>query len=371
MIKGTSKRKLKIATMVTGHFVIPQPKGVVYAPLDLAVDITKGLTARGHEISFYAVQGSNIPGLNFKTLSLEPLKQKWAQLMKENNGDINENSKGRIEIVWEQYIIAEMFRAQAKERYDLLHIHPVDAALSLARCHEKIPVVYTLHDPIYSWRKTLYETFVTNNQWYVAISEAQRRPAPDLPYLATIQHGVNTSTIPFSPEPGSYLLFVGRIIPRKGVAEAVAVARQLDEKLLIVGPIDDQQYWETSIKPFLNDKIVHVGYVDHADTYKYFKEAKALLFPIKWEEPFGLVMIEAMACGTPVIAFRRGSVPEVVVDGKTGFIIETAEQMVEAVKKIPHIDRAQCRKHVETNFSQDKMIDRYEKAYYELLEKIS
>ncbi|MEK7603932.1 MAG: glycosyltransferase, partial [Patescibacteria group bacterium] len=161
--------------------------------------------------------------------------------------------------------------------------------------------------------------------------------------------------------------FAGRLEEKKGVFEAIQVAQATNSKLLIAGSPSEGKYWDEKIAPHLNDKIRYIGLVPYNEIARYFRNAKAFLFPILWEEPFGLVMAEAMAAGTPVIAFNRGSVPEVVVDGKTGFIVKTVEEMAEAIRKIGQIDRRECRKHVEDNFSVEKMVDGYERAFLKIL----
>src|SRR3989344_2619551 len=259
-----------------------------------------------------------------------------------------------------------MLKKAEKGEYDILHIHPADRALPLSLSHENIKIVYTLHDPIYPWRAEIFKMFQSSNQYYVSISDSQRKPARNLNYLSTIYNGIQLEEFPFSEEYDDYLLFVGRLHPEKGVAEAVEAAKLADEKLLIVGPPVTGAYWDTRIKPYLGDKIKYIGHVDYKDLDQYYRRAKALLVPIQWEEPFGLVMIEAMACGAPGIAFRRGSVPEVIKDGKTGFIVDTIDEMAEAIKKINIIKRSDCRRHVEENFSSEKMIARYEEEFLRL-----
>lgn len=358
-------RKLRVATMVTGHYTIPPPFGVIYAPMDIAIAVSEGLQHRGHEITFFAPEGSDIKVSRVESGGLKPLKQ---------NGGLpilNDKKAGGAEVskifnLWDQYLLSLMYKEALEGKFDILHIHPVDRALPFGFAAQNIPAVYTLHDPIYPWRAEIFRMFTSQNQHYVSISDAQRVPANDLNWLATIYNGIDLTDIPFSDKRGDYLLFVGRITPEKGVAEAVEVARKTGEKLFILGPEVTGSYWEDKIKPYLGDQIHHVGVVSRKELYEYYKNAKATLVPIQWEEPFGLVMAESMATGTPIIAFRRGSVPEIVVDGKNGFVVDTIEDMVEATKKIDQIDRYACRKHVEENFGIEKMIDKYEKSFLKI-----
>ena len=359
-------KKLRIATMVTGHFTTPPAKGIIYAPMDIATWVSEGLVRRGHRVDFYAPVGSKIKVTKVVSDGLQALKKNGEETVLKNlRAGGAEISK--VFNLWDQYLIAQMFKEAEKGNYDILHIHPADRALPLALSHFKIPVVYTLHDPIYPWRAEIFKMFSSPNQHYVSISDAQRKPAPKLNYLATIYNGIDIDTFPFSRNSGDYLLFVGRLHPEKGVAEAVKVAQRSNEKLLIIGPPVTGKYWEKLVAPYLNEKIKYLGYVPYKKLFPYYQKAKAILVPIQWEEPFGLVMIEAMACGTPIIAFRRGSVPEVVVNNKTGFIVDTIDEMVAAVKKIDKINRADCRRHVEKNFTIEHMVDRYEEEFLKLV----
>lgn len=366
-----ANKKLRIATFVTNIFTTPPPPPLVYAPIDISLELTSHLTERGHEVSYFAPEGSSIPQGKLETLDLPALKN--LDYIVPHAKEVAPWRLGQVEMVWNQFTLSEMFARAAQGEFDIIHSHTVSPALPFARRFPDIPTLYTLHNDINPWRDFLYNYFVSDNQKFISISNAQRKSAPQLPYAATIYNGINLSDFKFSSSPEEYLLFVGRLLPRKGVKEAIKVAQKVGKKLVIIGPPDpdNDEYWEKEIKPRLGPNIVHHGYVSRKELFTYYQKAQALLFPIQWEEPFGLVMTEAMACGTPVIAFRRGSVPEVVIDGKTGFIVDTVEEMGEALKKIDSIDRQACRNHVEKNFSIGKMIDSYEQVYYDILDKQS
>ncbi|MEK7518020.1 MAG: glycosyltransferase, partial [Patescibacteria group bacterium] len=191
-------------------------------------------------------------------------------------------------------------------------------------------------------------------------SNAQRKEFPALNYLATVYNCVDVKKFSFNPNPKDYLLMMGTIGRHKNQKEAIAVAKELGMKLILAGKIRDQDYFEELKKDIDGEQIKYLSEIGFEEKLKLYQNAKAFIFPINWEEPFGLVMIEAMSCGTPVVAFNRGAVSEVLRDNLTGYIVDNHSQMVEAVKKIDSINREACRKHVEENFSVSKMVDSYE-----------
>lgn len=363
-------KKLRIAAFVTSHFTVPPPKGVIYAPMDIAVSLSRGLAEKGHRVDFFAPAGSRLPkvkNLRLVDLGLKPLRQSSSGILRDSHARGDELSK--IFNLWDQYFLSEIYRRALAGDYDLVHIHPIDRALPWGKALSGVKTVYTLHDPIYPWRAEIFRMFSSKNQHLVSISDNQRKPAPDLNYAGTVYNGVELEKFPFSGKAGDYFLFAGRIIKEKGAAEAVQAAKKAGVKLFIIGPRDEGDYWNKKIKPHLGGKIKYVGVVNRNQLYKYFQKAKATLFPIRWEEPFGMVMAESMACGTPVIAFNRGSAPEVVKDGKTGFIVENPEEMARAIRKIDFIKRRDCRRRVEKYFSEKRMAEKYEKLFLRLAKK--
>lgn len=267
--------------------------------------------------------------------------------------------------LWDRWFASEMFDRAQRGMYDVIHFHHPEVALPLAKTYKHVPVVYTLHDPITRMHRELFELYQTSNQHFVSISNNQRRDAPDLPYVANVYNGINLHSFSFSDEPEDYLLYVGRIVPEKGVKEAVQVARELGSRLLIIGNVypDSQEYFDQYIKPFLNDRILYLGQIERNHLPKYYQKARALLTPAQWEEPFGLTTIEAMACGTPVISLRRGAAGEIIKQGRTGYVVDSVADMTEAVRRIDNIDRRACRDHVKEHFSLEQMAEGYEKAY--------
>jgi glycosyltransferase involved in cell wall biosynthesis len=360
---------MKIATMVRGYIPAPRPVDIVYVIIDLAITIAQELAARGHQVDFYGPQGTRLKlPVRAQGLGLRSLVDSRKELYKIlDSGDL---LTYYMLSLWDHRLSTEMFERAAAGEYDLLHFHHPESTLSLLKFFPQVPVVYTLHDPLQKWHAETFKMFDTSNSSCVSISNNQRKAAPHLPYCATIYDGVDLKAFSYSPNHDDYLLLAGRLVADKGVREAVEVARLSGEKLLIIGPTYREQmgYFNKYVKPYLNDQIVYLGHVPHSEIMKYFQRAKALLVPIQWEEPFGMTMVEAMACGTPVIAFRRGAAPEIVRHGTTGFVVDTIAQMVEAIKKIPEIKRRDCYLHVKKNFSIDKMIDGYEQTFEQTLQ---
>ena len=201
---------------------------------------------------------------------------------------------------------------------------------------------------------------------FISISESQREPRPDLPWIATCYNALDPSLYPFDETPGEALVCLARMSADKGCHTAIDVARKAGLPLRIAAKCnepDEQQYYESEIEPGLGGDIEYVGEVDHEGKVELLTSAKALLFPIQWREPFGLAMIEAMVCGTPVIAFPCGSVPEVVNDGETGFVVPDVDGMVHALGRVDEIDPHACRRWVEEEFSPAALVRRYEDAY--------
>lgn len=357
-------KKLRIAQFVTSETPFPIPKDFPrpYAPITVALDISNGLTDRGHEVLFFGPRGSSSRKFKAVPINFAPLYKN--KIFKD--GNMRGTEREKIFNLFDQYVISEILKFHKKKPFDVIHIHPLDRALPMANVFSDAKFVYTLHDPLYEWRAEIFRMFNSKNQYFVSISNAQRKPAPDLNYGATVYNAIDVEKIPFSSKQGKYLFFSGRLQDNKGVSEAIAVAKKTKMPLFIAGAPAHGDYWDKEIKPHLNKNIKYVGFVTGKKLYDFYKNAQALLFPIKWEEPFGLVMIEAMACGTPVIAFNRGSVSEVIKNKKTGFIVRNIKEMSEAVRNLDSINRADCREHVKRNFNVDKMVDGYEKLFLKI-----
>src|SRR5205823_12566022 len=205
----------------------------------------------------------------------------------------------------------------------------------------------------------------------VSISDAQREPLPHLNWQGTVYHGMPVDTYKFHRNSGTYLAFLGRTSPEKGLDRAIEIAKAAEMPLKIAAKIDraDQEYFETVIQPLLTDDIEFIGEIGYPEKNDFLGNASALLFPIAWPEPFGIVLIEAMACGTPVIAYPFGSVPELVEDGVSGYVVPDQMNAVEAVRGIERIDRRKIRKHFENNFTADRMALEYLKIYERMVNR--
>ncbi|MCM8807984.1 MAG: glycosyltransferase family 4 protein [Candidatus Omnitrophica bacterium] len=231
----------------------------------------------------------------------------------------------------------------------------------------KKPILTTLHSSL-PFSKDL--AFYVKDEPYVSISNAQRNLAPYLNFVATIYHGIPVELFPFQREKKDYVVFLGTISPYKGTDRAIKIAMKSGIKLIIAGELrkEFKTFFDTKIKPYIDGKNVEfIGELTFSEKVDILKEAKALLLPVRWEEAFGLVMIESMACGTPVIAYNKGAVPEVIKDKETGFIVNNIKDAVKALKRVETIDPLVCRSWVEKKFSAKRMVDEYEKLYQDIL----
>ena len=264
-------------------------------------------------------------------------------------------------------LLEQVFR-QAGE-FDVIHFH-IDYLHFPLSCRQLVPHVTTLHGRLdLADLVPLYEEF--KDVPVVSISEAQREPLPGVNWQATVYHGLPTDLYRFKPEPGEYLAFLGRISPEKRVDRAIEIAQRCGMPIKIAAKVDriDRDYFDSIIEPLLDHPLVaFVGEIGDAEKGPFLGQASALLFPIDWPEPFGLVMIEAMACGTPVIAYRRGSVPEVLDEGVTGFIVEGLEDAIDAAQRAPGLSRQRCREAFERRFTASRMAGDYLRVYQRLID---
>lgn len=355
---------MRIALFCTNEFAIPLRDDIIYAPLPLFEALVLGLAEKGHEVFLYAPSNSALSHKNITHISGDLISFDKAEY-KNMWGAFHDQE---VLAICQQLLIAQLMNDAEKYKFDVIHLfHSLIHALPFA-LKPTVPIIATLHDPLNDKREFLLRMCQwRNNINYVSISNNQRLDFPTLNYASTVYNGINTSLYTYNDTPEDYFVFLGRISPEKGAHIAVQAAHKARVKLKLIGPNmwSSKEFWEKEIVPYLNKDIVHIDQLPQHETRPYLAKAKALLFPIQWQEPFGLVMIEAMASGTPVIAFNRGSVKEVVTKD-TGSIVENIDEMVEAMKKIGTINRKKCHQHVETHFTQKNMVEGYENIYIKL-----
>ena len=307
--------------------------------------LTEGLAKKGLDVTLFATGDSQTSG---KLVSVCP---------RPYSEDPSVNPK-----VMECLHISEVFERSSE--FDLIHNHFDFLPLTYSGLIDT-PVVTTIHG--FSSRSIIpvYKKY-SGGTHYVAISEADK--SPELDYIATIHHGIDIAQFPFAEAEGKYLLFFGRIHPEKGVHEAIQVAQRVGIKLIIAGIVQDEDYFQSRVEPYLDDDTVeYIGSVGPEQRPDILGGALALLHLISFEEPFGLSLVESLVCGTPVIAFGRGSIPEIIKHGETGYIVEDVDHAVEAVAAARSLDRYACRKDAEKRFSSDRMASDYIRVYDEIL----
>ncbi len=318
--------------------------------------LTEELVKRGHDVTLFASGDSKTSA---KLVSVVPKALKNLKIA--DPFGLNEHTLLHI---------GHAYGRQAE--FDIIHDHVTPTSVPTASI-ATTPTVLTMHRPFTDTEGTalLFENL--NNLNLVTISNAQARMLKDKNrnIIGTVYNGLQMRDYPFSSIHKGYLLFVGRLSERKGAHLAIKVAQALNLPLIMAAKLQrpDRPYFEKYIKPHLSQKIRWVGEVDEKKRNALMSKALCILHPVTWPEPFGLSMIEAMACGAPVVGLKQGSIPEVIVDGLTGFVVSSAAQMITAVKKISKIKRSDCRAHVLKNFSAEKMADQYEEIYRALLSR--
>jgi glycosyltransferase involved in cell wall biosynthesis len=348
---------MRIAIVAPPYLSVP-PVG--YGGTERIVSLlTEGLVESGHDVTLFASGDSHTKA---KLISIFPQSLG-------NNGF----AKGSSLLPLLQY--RECLLRQ--DDFDIIHNHSQYLGLFMFE-KAKSKVVHTWHGSFYkdettAEKRLVLEKFKDSN--FISISNNQREAMPELNYIQTVYNAIDVSEYPFVESPkDAYLLWLGRITKKKGPLEAIKVAKELNMPLVVSGAIDpiDQEYFDSVIKPELNTDLItfYPELKRMEDVRKLYQNALCTLYPISWHEPFGLVMVESMACGTPVVAYKIGSVPEIIIDGKTGFVVDSdlgMEGLKNAVNKISQIKRADCRKDVEARFSKERMTRDYVEAYKKTL----
>ncbi len=316
-----------------------------YGPWEqMASNIAEGLVASGMDVTLFATGDSLTSGeLDFIV----------------DSG--YEEEKTQDAKVIECLHISNLMEKSAD--FDIIHNHFDFLPLTYSRLI-RTQMITTIHG--FSSRKIIpvYKKY-NNSSSYVSISNSDR--SPDLDYLATVYNGIKTDDFTFNTKPEDYLLFFGRIHPDKGTLEAIEIAKRSKRVLIISGIVQDQDYFKEKIQPQLNDEIIFVGHADPEARNKLLGKALALLHPINFNEPFGLSVAEAMLCGTPVIAFNKGSMPELINHGKSGFLVESVAEGSDAVSQLTSLNRLDCHEWAKNNFSSEKMVSDYLALYKQIV----
>jgi glycosyltransferase involved in cell wall biosynthesis len=339
---------MRIAVVAPPWAPIPPP---LYGGIELVVDqLATGLFAAGHDVTLFATGDSTC---QVPTRSLLPEA---------------EGMRIGMAVPEMRHVIHAYSDISS---FDVVHDHTVVGPFYAER-FPGLPVVTTIHGPFNEELTDLY-TALAPRVPIICISNAQRRAAPDLQIARVIHHGIDPSAfVPGDGEgddEGEYLLFLGRMSPDKGAHRAIEVARKAGVRLLLAAKMREpweHRYFEEYVEPFLGDSAVYLGEVPHEHKLELLRGAKALLFPIRWNEPFGMVMIESFASGTPVIAFPEGAAPEVIQDGRTGFLCQDEAAMADAVARLDQIDRSECRASVEGYFSTKRMVAEHVELYEQI-----
>jgi glycosyltransferase involved in cell wall biosynthesis len=343
---------MKIAQVAPLYESVP-PK--LYGGTERIVSyITEELVRQCHDVTLFA------SGDSMTSAELVPMCPEALRL----NDDVIDPLAHHVRMV------EEVFRR--KNEFDIIHFH-IDYLHYPLSSREKVPNVTTLHGRL-DMRDLvpLYRTYP--EMPVISISDAQRRPLPWLNWQGTVHHGMPEDRLSIGSGGGGYLAFLGRISPEKGLDEAIGIARRVGVPLKIAAKVDrvDQKYFDTVIKSQLDHELIeYIGEIGYAEKNEFLGNAMALLFPIAWPEPFGLVMMEAMACGTPVIAYARGSVPEVIEDGLNGFIVRDVEGAASAIERLGRLDRLRCRQRFEERFTAKRMSEDYMAIYERLVAQSS
>lgn len=317
--------------------------------------LTEGLTELHHDVTLYA------SGDSVTSARLIPTAERMIRgSIPDSQTDLLRAAKWRSNL--------ETITHLATSSYDVAHNH-IGWPLLISHELYQFPVVTTLHGEQNEYRRTVLGW--CKDQPFISISDSQRKNAPDLNYVATVYNGIDLQEFTFNANAGDYIAFLGRTTPEKGLKEAIEFARAIGVKLKIAAKIEPLAIdYYNELKPLIDgEQIEYVGELGPTERDRFLGQAKALVAFIQWDEPFGLFMVEAMACGVPVLAFKRGSVPELIRDGETGFVVETVQQAVQAWSKIDTIRRADCRTHVEENFTVERMVSGYESVYHQVYEE--
>ncbi|MDD4819133.1 MAG: glycosyltransferase family 4 protein [Candidatus Colwellbacteria bacterium] len=347
---------MKIALIAPFEESVPPEK---YGGTELVVyNLAEGLIDKGHDVFLLASGDSQTRAKIIPIFPRAIRKEEYAS---------DTGVRNAVKFVGISRILDEL----KKINIDIIHNHLGWRLLPFSNNIGK-PVVTTLHGPLdVPYQQFVYGLF--SDASYISISNSQREPFNKLNFVSTVYNGIDISLFDFNETPQDHLVFLGRMSPEKGPKLAIEIAKKAGKKLVMAAKVDavDKDYFEKEIEPLIDgEQIQFIGEIGPEEKNGLLRNATALLAPIQWREPFGLFMAEAMACGTPVIVTDMGSARELVIDGKTGFVVRNdVNEFIEAVSKITEIKREVCRKHVENKFTLKIMVDKYEEAYKKVLNK--
>ena len=347
---------MKIAMVAPPWFKVP-PEG--YGGIEVVVSLlTEGLIDRGHEVTLFTISGSITKANIFNFFDQE---------MKHY---LDSPASDFLDIALTHSLASYIEISRGK--YDIVHDHTWKEGLCSAAFID-IPIVHTLHAPFSEENKRFYSLFKGDSKvHFVNISDYQQTCLPSLNYAATVYNGVDLSKYTYSEDKEDFFFYIGRFNEAKAPHLACEVAEKLGAKLILAGKVNkeaERSYFDQYIRPHLSENIRFIGELGHWSREKMdlLSRGKGYLFPIQWDEPFGITMAEAMACGTPVVAFKRGSVPEVVTHEITGFVVQTMDEFIDAAKHVGEINPQKCRERVEDMFTARVMVDNYEQVYMRAL----
>jgi glycosyltransferase involved in cell wall biosynthesis len=343
-------KKFKIAQLAPNSYPIcSESNSAIYSHI---AHLTNGFSIKNHDVTLFAHPSSVTKGKLHTSIF-----------------HYDDESKKAVARYEQWGLLSDCYTMARNKELDIIHSHMNVMTGFFSKIEKNVPTLISIHSPIEDWMKPIL--LKHRDEKYISFSLAQRQQMPELNWYANIYHGVDTDLFSYNETPEDYVLFIGRLTHNKGAHIAIEACTKADIPLRIAGKsYEPEGYWHKEIEPHINGKTIrYFGEVSLQEKIPLIQNAKAVVFPVLWNEPFGYVLIEAMACGTPVIAFPNGSVKEIVRDGVTGFWVNDADEMAEALKKIDTIDRKKVRQRAEQFFSLKTMIDHYSSVYHRVVKE--